>query len=406
MRSFSFATTDVESSSSGRTDMWRQSWQSSTSTPGSASARAGYTDVNPPMIYPHNLLLEVGVELGIAGSFSSWRSSATPRSAWAAYRRGPPADRVTVATVLALFRAALVNAMFSYALHSNWEIWMWAGVGMAPAARRPHAPARPARMRIAYVGRWSDDPATASAARSRPTPTSGAAAATTCGSSGCRRSATGATASRMGAVARSVAGDGSRRRAVERYAPDVVYVRYGLFLPSLRPLQRRFATVVELNATTAPRPRPSGTGAARAQRGRPPVAARRRGGHRVRRARDRAGRRALRRADPRDRQRHPPRRGRRRRPGRTRARSRRFLGGRADAVARARQAPRSRRALPGVGLRLDRRRCRHRCPRRRRRTSPAPGDGARGLRADPGARRRRASARWRCIAPGWTRPAR
>ncbi len=37
------------------------------------------------------------------------------------------------------------------------------------------------------------------------------------------------------------------RRALRRYAPDVIYVRYGLFIPSLAPLQRRFPSVVEIN---------------------------------------------------------------------------------------------------------------------------------------------------------------
>lgn len=50
------------------------------------------------------------------------------------------------------------------------------------------------------------------------------------------------------AVAASVAATARLRHAVEGYAPDIIYVRYGLFIPSLTRLQRRFASVVEVNA--------------------------------------------------------------------------------------------------------------------------------------------------------------
>jgi glycosyltransferase involved in cell wall biosynthesis len=51
-----------------------------------------------------------------------------------------------------------------------------------------------------------------------------------------------------GAVAGSIVATARTRRAIARFAPDVAYVRYGLYLPWLRPLQRRVPTVVELNA--------------------------------------------------------------------------------------------------------------------------------------------------------------
>lgn len=136
VRSFSFASTDVEGTSSGRTDMWRESWQVISERPETGVGTGGYSEINPPMIYPHNLLLELGVELGIAGvllmilflAHAVWRLLR-------AFRRGPHGDRVTVAAVLALLTAAVTNAMFSFALHSNWETWLWAGAGTALAAR-------------------------------------------------------------------------------------------------------------------------------------------------------------------------------------------------------------------------------------------------------------------------------
>lgn len=53
---------------------------------------------------------------------------------------------------------------------------------------------------------------------------------------------------RGAAIAHSVRETARVRRDVRRWRPDVAYVRYGLYLPWLRPLQRRVPTVVELNA--------------------------------------------------------------------------------------------------------------------------------------------------------------
>ena len=67
VRSFSFASTDVEGTSSGRTEMWAQALRAFREHPELGIGTGGFAEVNPPMIYPHNLLLEVGAELGIAG---------------------------------------------------------------------------------------------------------------------------------------------------------------------------------------------------------------------------------------------------------------------------------------------------------------------------------------------------
>lgn len=136
VRSFSFASTDVEGTSSGRTEMWAQAIRIIRQHPALGIGTGGFADVNPPMIYPHNMVLEVGVELGIAGVLLllALLAHAVTRMA-RAYLRAGHDDRVTVAVVLALFLAAVTNAMLSYALHANWEVWLWAGVGTALAAR-------------------------------------------------------------------------------------------------------------------------------------------------------------------------------------------------------------------------------------------------------------------------------
>lgn len=136
VRSFSFASTDVEGTSSGRTEMWAQALRAFREHPELGIGTGGFAEVNPPMIYPHNLLLEVGAELGIAGVLLvlGLLGHAVVRLGRAHLRAGPE-DRLAVATVAALLAAALANAMFSYALHANWEVWLWVGVGTALAAR-------------------------------------------------------------------------------------------------------------------------------------------------------------------------------------------------------------------------------------------------------------------------------
>jgi O-antigen ligase len=136
VRSFSFVSTDVESASSGRTEMWRQAWHAISDRPEAGVGTGGFAEINPPMIYPHNLVLEVGVELGLAGVLlvAAFLVHAALRI-MTAYRRGPPRDRLMAAAVMGLFTAAVTNAMLSYAIHGNWEVWLWAGVGTALAAR-------------------------------------------------------------------------------------------------------------------------------------------------------------------------------------------------------------------------------------------------------------------------------
>lgn len=142
-RAFSFASSDVAGTSSGRTEMWSQAWDLITAHPLLGIGTGGFADVNPPMIYPHNLLLEVGSELGAAGlililaflGHAFWRMMR-------ARLRARSEDRVTIAAVIALFAAAFTNSLLSYAIHANWEVWLWAGVGTALAARMLGAPNR------------------------------------------------------------------------------------------------------------------------------------------------------------------------------------------------------------------------------------------------------------------------
>lgn len=105
-------------------------------------------------------------------------------------------------------------------------------------------------MRIACIGRWSETPADPVRAklhaladewRARGHEVELFALAPV----GYGRAGGGA---RPGGLAATVRETLRLRRSVRRFAPDVLYVRYGQFVPSLAPLQRAFPTVVEINA--------------------------------------------------------------------------------------------------------------------------------------------------------------
>ena len=136
VRSFSFATSDVEGTSSGRTEMWGAVGARDPREP-AAGHRHGRIRRHQPADDLPAQHLPRGV--GRAGDRGPAAADGVPGprrlADGRAYLRAGPDDRLTVAAVVALFGAALANALFSYALHSNWELWLWAGVGTALAAR-------------------------------------------------------------------------------------------------------------------------------------------------------------------------------------------------------------------------------------------------------------------------------
>jgi O-antigen ligase len=92
--------------------------------------------VEPLESYPHNLFLEMGVELGLVGVVlvlgflvTSWLAMARAR-----LLRGPAGLQAAVVT--ALFASAVVNAMFSGDIQTNANVWLAAGLGLGLAMRR------------------------------------------------------------------------------------------------------------------------------------------------------------------------------------------------------------------------------------------------------------------------------
>ena len=127
--------------SNGRTTLWSQAWSHFLQHPvfGIGTGSFRYF-VAPLESYPHNLVLETAVELGLVGAIlavgflvSSWLAMARTR-----FLPGPAG--LQAAVVIALFTSAVVNAMFSGDITTNANVWLAAGLGLGLAMRADGAP--------------------------------------------------------------------------------------------------------------------------------------------------------------------------------------------------------------------------------------------------------------------------
>jgi O-antigen ligase len=123
-------------SSNGRSAIWAQAWTEFSRHLTFGIGTGGYGAIDPINAYPHNILLEVGVELGVIGLvalvvmigsmlrrlLAVWRSSRTDIS-------------LEASLFIGLFAMALVNAFFSGAIQDNRDIWIWGGIGVAMYTR-------------------------------------------------------------------------------------------------------------------------------------------------------------------------------------------------------------------------------------------------------------------------------
>jgi glycosyltransferase involved in cell wall biosynthesis len=105
-------------------------------------------------------------------------------------------------------------------------------------------------MKIAYVGRWSDDAGDAIRAKVDAQTGEWRRQGHEVETYGLTVVGYGRRRAGVPRMARAVAETLAVRRAIAAYAPDALYLRQGLFVPSLRPLQRRFASIVEVNGDT------------------------------------------------------------------------------------------------------------------------------------------------------------
>jgi len=88
-------------------------------------------------LYPHNIVLEIGSELGILGllAFAAFVISVIVRLLGLLARGGESAGWSGL--LLTLFMFSLVNAQFSGDVPYNSGLWLWGGIagGLAAAAR-------------------------------------------------------------------------------------------------------------------------------------------------------------------------------------------------------------------------------------------------------------------------------
>jgi O-antigen ligase len=123
-------------SSNGRSTLWHEAYSAFSQHPLLGIGTGGFGAIDPIELYPHNLLLETGAELGVIGllAVASMLLSMLRRLV-AVWRGYDGADRLEATIVISLFLTALVNAMFSGGIQDNSGIWLWGGLGIGMHAR-------------------------------------------------------------------------------------------------------------------------------------------------------------------------------------------------------------------------------------------------------------------------------
>jgi O-antigen ligase len=145
----------------GRSALWEKAFTGFGQHPLFGLGTGGFASLNPPLPYPHNILLEAGVELGIVGVLLvAGIVFSAARRLYGVWRTSGDRDRIDAAVLAALFVAALINALVSGAIQDNKEIWLWGGlaVGMSTRLMFQRQPGTVFRQASAlttpYGGRW------------------------------------------------------------------------------------------------------------------------------------------------------------------------------------------------------------------------------------------------------------
>jgi O-antigen ligase len=133
-------------STTGRAGLWKVAADAFAAHPLLGIGTGGFAGLQTTELYPHNILIEAAAELGIVGAILvAWFIIGSLRRLLARRRVLPSADKLEMSIVIALFVAALVNALFSGAIQDNREIWLWAGLGLGICSRPLARAAEPAR---------------------------------------------------------------------------------------------------------------------------------------------------------------------------------------------------------------------------------------------------------------------
>jgi O-antigen ligase len=121
--------------SNGRSQLWSEAWSHFLAHPVFGLGTGSFQHIAPTDFYPHNLLLEIGVELGLVGLIIVAGFLVTAWLATARARILPGPARLQAAVVTALFSSAVVNAMFSGDIQTNANLWLVAGLALGLAMR-------------------------------------------------------------------------------------------------------------------------------------------------------------------------------------------------------------------------------------------------------------------------------
>jgi O-antigen ligase len=138
-------------SSNGRSNLWSIAYNDFARHVWFGIGTGGFSALEPQLMFPHNLLLELSLEVGIIGGLAVVAMIVMfMRRLVAAWQRTIGTRQIEVTLLIALLVTAIVNAMFSGAIMDNSGVWLWGGLGLGVYAlevsRRASATA-PARVR-------------------------------------------------------------------------------------------------------------------------------------------------------------------------------------------------------------------------------------------------------------------
>jgi O-antigen ligase len=133
-------------STNGRANLWALAYSSFSGHPLLGVGTGSFAAFGTGESYPHNLILEMGLELGaFAAIAAAWFIISSLRRLFLAWRASVGTDRLEVSVVTALFVAALISAMVSGAIQDNRELWLWAGLGVGMSIRNVRVAQRSAQ---------------------------------------------------------------------------------------------------------------------------------------------------------------------------------------------------------------------------------------------------------------------
>ena len=135
-------------SSNGRTELWTLALNAFASHVWLGIGTGGFAALNSEM-YPHDLFLEIGAEVGLIGLIALTTMLAamvaSMRSAW---RAAGSSDRLVLALLAALFTSTFLNALVSGQISDNAELWLWGGIAIGINASRPERERSPVSRRM------------------------------------------------------------------------------------------------------------------------------------------------------------------------------------------------------------------------------------------------------------------